>query len=173
MVAAVSPAMQLTRFHAALARIGFTEEKQDALNAKGFKSMYNLMIYSSEQIKCVCMVLRECPIDPLQISMEQEQFLMAMHHWVKTCVRTNRLIDPDLFTRDVAIQESICMVNIAEGTSTEKESDIKLPEAYHQVDYLCQSSQHIPKSTKRTRQNSTQLCHTYGGTSRPWYHVSY
>jgi hypothetical protein len=62
--------------------------------------------------------------------MEQEQLLTAMRHWVKTRVRTNRDIHPDLFTRDVAIAEAIKMVNIAEEAQGEKESDVKLPDKF-------------------------------------------
>jgi hypothetical protein len=42
--------------------------------------MYNMLIYSKEQIKHVWTVLRERPIAPLDISLEQEQFLTAMRN---------------------------------------------------------------------------------------------
>jgi hypothetical protein len=93
----------LAGFRAALGRIGFSIPAQDALNHNGFNAMFNLMIYSNDQIKRVCTVIREDPVNPIPISMEQEQPLTAMRHWVKTRVRTNRDIDPELFTRDVAI----------------------------------------------------------------------
>jgi hypothetical protein len=92
--------------------------------------MYNLFIYSNEQIKTVCKVLRERAVDLLNVSLEQEQFLTAMRNWVKTRVRTNRPIDTDLFTRDVAIAEAIKMVNQAEKTVLEKDTDIKAPEKF-------------------------------------------
>jgi hypothetical protein len=124
------PGMDLAQFRAALGRIGFPVDVQDALNAHGINGMYNLMIYSKDQIKRVCTVIRERPVNPLHISIEQEQFLTAMRHWVKSRVRTNRSIDPNLFTRDTAIAESIKMVNIAEEVTTEKESDVKMPERF-------------------------------------------
>jgi hypothetical protein len=62
--------------------------------------------------------------------MEQEQFLTAMRHWVKTRVRTNRDINPALFTREVAITEAIKMVNITEEEKPEKESDVKMPDKF-------------------------------------------
>jgi hypothetical protein len=125
-----NPAVLLIEFRAALGRIGFVPDVQDALIDHGFNSMYNLMIYSKEQIKRVCNVIREDPLNPLHISMEQEQLLTAMRHWVKTRVRTNRSIDPILFNRDVAVNEAIKMVNIAEEIISEKESDVKMPDKF-------------------------------------------
>lgn len=120
----------LAAFRAALGRIGFTPVAQDALNQNGFNGMYNLMIFSKEQIKGVCKVIRENADNPIPISMEQEQFLTAMRHWVKTRVRTNRDISPELFTRDVAIAEAIKLVNVAEEAATEKDSDVKMPDKF-------------------------------------------
>jgi hypothetical protein len=122
------PIAQLASFRAALGRIGFNQVAQDALNQHGFNGMYSLLIYSKEQIKTVCKVLRERTVDPLNVSLEQEQFPTAMRNWVKTRVRTNCPIDADLFTRDVAIAEAIKMVNQAEETVLEKDTDIKAPE---------------------------------------------
>jgi hypothetical protein len=123
-------AAQLVAFCAALGRIGLSIAVQDAHNEHGFTGMYGMMIYSKEQIKRVCTVIRDRPVNPLHISIEQEQLLTAMRHWVKLRVRTNRSIESNLFTRDVAIAEAIKMVNIAEETITEKESDVKLPEKF-------------------------------------------
>ena len=121
---------QLLSFRAALARIGFSPAQQDALNEHGFTNMYNMLIYSKDQIKRVCMVIRERTVNPLNITMEQEQLLTAMRHWVKTRARTNRDIDPALFTREVAVSEAIKMVNIAEQPESEKESDVKMPDKF-------------------------------------------
>lgn len=73
-------------------------------------------------------VIREDANQPIPISMEQEQLLTTMRHWVKARVLTNQDIDPRLFTRDTAIEEAIKMVNYAEEPITEKESDVKMPE---------------------------------------------
>jgi hypothetical protein len=121
---------QLASYRLALGRIGFNQAAQDALNQHGFNSMYNMLIYSKEQIKRVCTVLRERPTAPLDISLEQEQFLTAMRNWVKTRVRTNPPIDPDLFTREVAVAEAIKMVNQAEEIAIEKDTDVKAPEKF-------------------------------------------
>jgi hypothetical protein len=121
---------QLASYRLALGRIGFNQAAQDALNQHGFNSMYNMLIYSKEQIKRVCTVLRERPAAPLDISLEQEQFLTAMRNWVKTRVRTNPPIDPDLFTREVAVAEAIKMVNQAEEIAIEKDTDVKAPEKF-------------------------------------------
>ncbi len=88
------------------------------------------MIYSKDQIKHVCTVIREDADQPIPISMEQEQLLTAMQHWVKTRVRTKRDIDPRLFTRDTAIAEAIKMINYVEEPIREKESDVKMPEKF-------------------------------------------
>jgi hypothetical protein len=77
---------QLVAYRAALARIGFNTEAQDALNQHGFNGMHNMLIYSKDQIKRVCTVLRKRVINPIDISLEQEQFLTAMRNWVKTRV---------------------------------------------------------------------------------------
>jgi hypothetical protein len=47
-----------------------------------------------------------------------------MRVWVKTRIRTNRTIDPQLFTRDIAVSKAIKMVNQAEEATTDKESDL-------------------------------------------------
>jgi len=120
----------LAGFRAALGRIGFSIPAQDALNRNGFNAMFNLMIYSKDQIKRVCTVIREDPVNPIPMSMEQEQLLTAMRHWAKTRVHTNRDIDPELFTRDVAISEAIKMVNVTKEVISEKESDVKMPEKF-------------------------------------------
>jgi hypothetical protein len=127
---AQNPHDQLAAFCEALGRIGFSVPAQDALNRNRFNMMYNLMIYSKEQIKRVCTIIREDAANPIPISMEQEQLLTAIRHWVKTRVRVNRNINPDLFTREVAINEAIKMVNAAEEIISEKESDVKLPEKF-------------------------------------------
>jgi hypothetical protein len=125
-----NPQEHLAAFRQALGRIGFSVAAQDALNQNGFNGMYNLMIYSKDQIKSICKVIREDTLNPIPISMEQEQLLTTMRHWVKTRVRTNRDINPDLFTGDAAIAEAIKMVNLAEEAPGEKESDVKLPEKF-------------------------------------------
>lgn len=100
------------------------------LNRNGFNGMYNLMIYSKDQIKQVCTAIRDNLTTPIPISMEQEQLLTAMWHWVKTKVHKNHDIDPRLFTREIAIAEAIKMVNYAEEPTVEKESDVKMPEKF-------------------------------------------
>jgi len=121
---------QLAAYRATLGRIGFDVNAQNELNHHGLNNMFNMLIYSKDQSKRVCTVLRERLVDPLNISLEQEQFLTAMRNWVKTCVRTNRSIDPDLFTREVAVAETIRMVNQAEEIALEKETDIKTPNKF-------------------------------------------
>jgi hypothetical protein len=88
------------------------------------------MIYSKEQIKRACSVIREDAVNPIPISMEQEQLLTAMRHWVKTRFCVNCDINPDLFTREVAIHEAIKMVNALKEKISKKESDVKLPEKF-------------------------------------------
>ncbi len=117
--------LELVQFHAALEWIGFPIAIQDALNEQRLVGMYNMMIYSKDQIKDVYTVIWECPINLLHISIEQEQFLTALQHWVKTRAHTNCSINPNLFTRNNAIAESIRMINIAEEVAIEKESDVK------------------------------------------------
>lgn len=112
---------QLLAFRAALGCISFTPAQQDALNEHGYTNMYNMLIYSKDQIKHVCMVICERTVNPLNITMEQEQFLTAMRHWVKTRAHTNQDIDSALFTREVAVAEAITMVNIAKQPESEKE----------------------------------------------------
>jgi hypothetical protein len=68
--------------------------------------------------------------EPLNITIEQEQFLTAMRHWVKTRTCTNRNIDPALFTREVAVAEAIKMVNITGQPESEKELDVKMPKKF-------------------------------------------
>lgn len=49
-----------------------------------------------------------------------------MRHWVKTQNRVNQDIDPDLFTREIAVAEAIKMVTIADET-LETDAELKLP----------------------------------------------
>jgi len=125
---AIDPQQQIARYRAALGRIGFNEEAQIALSLHGFNSMYNLLIFSKEQIKRVCKVLRDEP-NPLPISVEHEQLLTAMWHWVKTRTRVNQDINPELFTREVAISEAIKMVNIEEESKA-TDAELKMPEKF-------------------------------------------
>ncbi len=92
-------------------------------------------------------MIREDPTNPIPISMEQEQLLTAMRHWVKMGVCTNRDITPELFTREVAIAEAIKMVNIAEEIISKKESDVKFPEKFNnfQVDPILRSCRYLPE----------------------------
>jgi hypothetical protein len=77
------------------------------------------MIYSKKTVKGVFKVIRA--VNPIAISMEQEQFLTAMQFWVKSRGRTGCDI---FFTHDIAIAEVIKMVNIAEeSVITKKESN--------------------------------------------------
>ncbi len=126
----LNPQDQLAAFCKALGCIGFSVPAQDALNHNGINGMYNLMIYSKDQIKGVCTVIREEVINPIPISMEQGQLLTVMRHWVKTRVHVNCDINPDLFTREAAVNKAIKMVNAAEEVIPEKESDVKLPEKF-------------------------------------------
>ncbi len=125
----VDPQAQIAAYREALGRIGFNIPAQLALSQNGFNSMYNMLIYSRDQIRRVCKVLRERQMDPIPISMEHEQLLTAMWHWVKTRTRTNQSIEPHLFTREVAIAEAIKMVNI-EADTKETDTEMKLPEKF-------------------------------------------
>jgi hypothetical protein len=125
---AVDPQQQIASFRAALQRIGFNEEAQVALSLHGFNSMYNLLIFSKEQIKRICKVLRDEP-NPLPISVEHEQLLTAMWHWIKTRTRLNQDIDSELFDREVAISEAIKKVNIEEESKV-TDAELKMPEKF-------------------------------------------
>jgi hypothetical protein len=125
---AIDPQQQIARFRAALGRIGLNEEAQIALSLHGFNSMYNLLIFSKEQIKRVCKVLRDEP-NPLPISVEHEQLLTAMWHWVKTRTRLNQEIDSELFMREVAISEAVKMVNVEEESKA-TDVELKMPENF-------------------------------------------
>jgi hypothetical protein len=125
----VDPQAQIAAYREALGRIGFDVPAQLALSQNGFNSMYNMLIYSRDQIRHVCKVLRERQTDPIPISMEHEQLLTAMWHWVKTRTRTNQSIESHLFTREVAITEAIKMVNI-EADTKETDTEMKLPEKF-------------------------------------------
>jgi hypothetical protein len=58
------------------------------------------MIYSKKTVKGVFKVIRA--VNPIAISMEQEQFLTAMQFWVKSRGRTGCDI---FFTHDIALAE--------------------------------------------------------------------
>jgi hypothetical protein len=127
--AQVDPQVLLAEYNHALGRIGFDAAAQVALNQNGFGSMYNMLIYSRDDIKRMCKVLRERQINPISINMEQEQLLTAMRHWVKARVRTNQDINPQLFTREIAIAEAIRMVN-TETEALETDTEMKLPDKF-------------------------------------------
>jgi hypothetical protein len=72
--APLDPQAKATAFQAALGHIGFLNEAQLVLSQNGFNSVYNFLINSRDQIKCVCKVIQlEDNDDPIPISMEQEQ----------------------------------------------------------------------------------------------------
>ncbi len=164
----LNPQEQLAAFREALGRIGFSVPAQDALNQHGFNAMYNLMIYSKEQIQGVCKVIQENIVNPIPISMEQEQLMTVMRHWVKSRVRMKHDIDPRLFTRDTAISEAIKMVNITEESGVENESDIKMPEKFKISMKWIVFFETIPESTSWIGPYTSQLYHTNARGTSTW-----
>jgi hypothetical protein len=76
-------AAELVAFRAALGRLGFNNQQQDAINAQGLISMQSLLFYQKDQIKRICKVIREHAENPLNINVMQEQWLETMRYWVR------------------------------------------------------------------------------------------
>ncbi len=120
---------ELVAFRAALLRVGFTPALQDAIVAQGITSITDLVMFQKDHIKRICKLIRERPIDPIDMNIRQEQMLETMRYWVQTRMRANIPINPTQFTLAVAREEAMKLVYETEE-STEKDPEVKLPDKF-------------------------------------------
>jgi uncharacterized membrane protein YgcG len=123
----------LTAFHEALGRIGFSQAAQNAISNQGFSNVALLGLITSDQVKQVCKLIREDPVTPVPINMLQQQMLLAFRFWVVNRQRLGLPVDAEDFTAITAFEQSQLMVRLQEDEAVaDKESIAKLPDKFKQ-----------------------------------------
>jgi hypothetical protein len=123
----------LVAFHAALEHIGFNPAAQAAVTDQGFTNVALLGLVTADQIKQVCKLIRESPINPIPINMMQQQMLLALRYWVVNRQRLGLPVDAEEFTAIIAFEQSQLMVRLQEDEAlADKESVAKLPDKFKQ-----------------------------------------
>jgi hypothetical protein len=62
-------------FRAALAHVGLLPAVLDTIVEQGITTIGDLLIFQKDQIKHLCKVIQECPVNPWEVSMRHEQLL--------------------------------------------------------------------------------------------------
>jgi hypothetical protein len=83
---------------AALGRIGFSAAAQAAVVSQGFVNVALLGLMTADQVKQVCKLIREDPVNPVPINMLQQQMLLAFRFWVVNRQRLGLAVNADEFT---------------------------------------------------------------------------
>ncbi len=123
----------LTAFHEALGRIGFSQAAQNAITNQGFSNAALLGLITPDQVKQVCKLIREDPVTSVPINMLQQQMLLAFRFWVVNRQRLGLPVDAEDFTAITAFEQSQLMVRLQEDEAVaDKESIAKLPDKFKQ-----------------------------------------
>jgi hypothetical protein len=118
----------IVAFHAALGRRGFNPAAQAAVTDQGFINAALLSLFMADQIKQVCKLIREDPVNPIPINMMQQQMLLAFCYWVVNHQRLGLLDDAVDFMATIAFKQSQLMVCLQEDEAVaDKETVVKLP----------------------------------------------
>ncbi len=119
-------------FRAALGRIGFSAEAQNAVTDEGMGGIANITQLArlhKDQIKRVCKVLRD---NEVPVSVMAEQMFEAMRYWVKQRLRLQQPVASALFTEEVA-EETAQRFAIAQDELAAKATDkegLKMPDKF-------------------------------------------
>jgi hypothetical protein len=119
-------------FRAALGRIGFSAEAQNAVADEGMGGIANITQLArlhKDQIKRVCKVLRD---NEVPVSVMAEQMFEAMRYWVKQRLRLQQPVASALFTEEVA-EETAQRFAIAQDELAAKATDkegLKMPDKF-------------------------------------------
>lgn len=121
--------VETTAFRAALGRIGFSEQAQEAVVRQGFSSIDDLNVLGKEDIKRVCKIIRDNDAD-ISIPFMQQQLLESMRYWVKTRKRRGLHTHAVLFTRAVADDYAQLMLVDMEDVDDKAEGTKLMPDKF-------------------------------------------
>jgi len=131
-MAVPDPAAALDAFRAALNHCGFDQAAQDAVVAiSGIAHIAMLGILAAADIACICKVIRTQSVDPVMITVMQEQLLQGMRYWVTNCQRIGLSIDADAFTSATAFAQTTLMTRLLEDEArADKDQVATMPEKF-------------------------------------------
>ncbi len=132
MAAGPDPNNAVIAFRAALGRCGFNEAAQDAVvDIGGIMHMAMLGMLAETGIARICKVIRARAVDPLMITVMQEQLLQGMRFWVTNRQRIGLVVDADAFTTATAFAQTALMTRMAEDDArADKEQVATVPEKF-------------------------------------------
>jgi hypothetical protein len=84
------------------------------VTGQGFSNVALLGLVMADQIKQVCKLIQEGPVNPVLINMMQQQILLAFHYWVVNRQCLGLPIDADDFTAAIALEQSLLMACLQE-----------------------------------------------------------
>jgi hypothetical protein len=119
-------------FKNALARIGFADtERQAFIVQSGCTNVAMLGLLPSNQISKICKRLMTRANNPVIITAIQEQLLQAMWFWVANLQRLQQVVDPDLFSKVLALNQAQVMWQYLEDEARgDKELVAKAPKKF-------------------------------------------
>jgi len=138
-MAVPDPATALNAFRAALNRCGFDEAAQDAVVAiSGIAHIAMLGMLAVADIGRICKAIRTRLVDPIMITVMQEQLLQGMRFWVTNRQRIGLLKDADAFTTATAFAQTALMTRLLEDEArADKDQVATMPEKYKKASEYC------------------------------------
>jgi hypothetical protein len=114
----------LTAFSTVLDRIGFTQQQSDAIiKTTGWRNIAMLGLLTIDQIRKTCKRLVSRTVDPIRITMVQEQLLLGLRFWVANNQRLQLPLVAEDFTMITALNQVQKMSQHA-GDDTRMEKEI-------------------------------------------------
>ncbi len=119
-------------FRAALNRIGFTPDEQNAIiEYTGCRNVAMLGLLSEEDIMRMCKAFRMRPIAPIPLMVLQEKLLLGVRFWITNRQRLQLPIEADDITPALAYtQANIRTRMIEDEARADKEVTAKMPDKF-------------------------------------------
>jgi hypothetical protein len=119
-------------FMAALGRIGFAPPVQQEIVAyTGCANITMLGLLTPEDITKMCKVFRTRAANPIQITVVQEQLLLAVRFWVANRQRLQKPVEPNAVNGVLAYNQAQMMRHMLEDEArADKEQTAKMPEKF-------------------------------------------
>jgi hypothetical protein len=116
----------LAAFSTVLDRIGYTQQQSDTIiETTGWRNIAMLGLLTIDQISKICKRLESRTVDPIRITMVQEQLLLKLRFWVANNQRLRLPLVAEDFTMITALNQVQKMSQHA-GDDTRMEKEIRI-----------------------------------------------
>ena len=129
---APDPAAAQLALNTALGRCGLNQAAIDAVvTIGGIVHIAMLGMLGTSDIACICKVARTRVVDPIMITVMQEQLMHGMRFWVTNCQCLRLPIDADEFPTATAFAQMALMTRTLEDDAREEKDQVaKMPQKF-------------------------------------------